>query len=82
MLWTLYRPNRKSHSRGPNFDFAIIQTEAELKFTSGTESFIETWEKCGRLLGTGGQDINIPNHFTILLLSLTILLSGEYVCLF
>lgn len=62
MLWTLYRPNRKSHSRGPNFDFAIIQTEAELKFTSGTESFIETWEKCGRLLGTGGQDINIPNQ--------------------
>lgn len=45
-----------------NFDFAIIQTEAELKFTSGTESFIENWEKCGHLLGTGGQDINIPNQ--------------------
>ena len=45
-----------------NFDFVIIQTEAELKFTSGTESFTETWEKCGCLLGTGGQDINIPNQ--------------------
>ena len=45
----------------PHFDFVILQAEAELNFTSGTEHCIYNWEKCGHPLGTGGQDTNIPD---------------------